>query len=596
MEKFFEFSEKKNNSLGPGAYYHPKQSSFIKKSSKRNTSSIEEINQNELYNMALFKVVNRKKDIKLNEQKSLIIDKQNKNQVFNSSNELNKSINLEDNTNNTSKLNQNYKLIPTTLTKNRINSIPAKEHYLGYDFDENGLPIIVDEDPLNSLNYNNKLQNKSSKIRKINALDWSKMSKKEIGIDQDTTTKENTLHDHDEFNDLTRNFTNISTLNNKNKPFSTRNKNEILTSISNNYHEITTNNNITKSYKSSTDILSHRRNKIKGNIYRFQTKDTFNIKKKRSLEEFVYDNLFKGEPGPGYYQSNSSFDKYNKEIYKYSNHNFGSNVERKNNFIYNDNNISLGPGSYFKENYVKKIKPDFYPLNRVENKINIKKYEKELDNENVGPGRYNIKSQFDVEKLYYSGPLEKRFFEIDKKINLGPGEYLQLPEWNKNKEENNNNNIKNKNKKEEKKEEIFNEKGRDSYIVKNDNPGAGYYNPDIINSIKYDIISKENKLSHLNIPFNSGQERFLLRSPTTSDLLGPGRYFPTNKSIGADNNIQKIPKNKGLYRINGLNSDELKYLHQQLKSDRDSKMGPGSYNINNFNEWHKKSFNSIMYS
>ena len=54
----------------------------------------------------------------------------------------------------------------------------------------------------------------------------------------------------------------------------------------------------------------------------------------------------------------------------------------------------------------------------------------------MGPGKYNIKSQFDKTQIYYSGPLEKRFFENSKKINPGPGEYLQLVDWGKNINEN----------------------------------------------------------------------------------------------------------------------------------------------------------------
>ena len=307
------------------------------------------------------------------------------------------------------------------------------------------------------------------------------------------------------------------------------------------------------------------------------------------MEDFVYDNLFNGDPGPGYYQSNSSFDKYNIFNFKNKKYNFGSNSKRNNNFVINNNNESLGPGAYFKEKYKQKQKNDFHPFNRVENKINIKKYEKQLDNEKIGPGRYNIKSQFDVEKLHYSGSLEKRFFEIDKKINIGPGEYLQLYDWNKNNDINGND--------EKSKSKEINDKGRDSYLIKNDNPGAGYYNPDIVKSIKYDAISKESKLSNLNIPFNSVQKRFLVRSSTTSNLLGPGKYFYNNNSIGSNNinNMGKIDKNKGLYKINGLKIDELKDKHHQLKLERDSIVGPGSYNINNFKEWHKKSFNSLMY-
>ena len=45
--------------------------------------SLEEINNNELYNLALFKVVNKKRFLKLSAQRPLIMDKKNKNQVYN---------------------------------------------------------------------------------------------------------------------------------------------------------------------------------------------------------------------------------------------------------------------------------------------------------------------------------------------------------------------------------------------------------------------------------------------------------------------------------------------------------------------------------
>ena len=58
MEKFFELTKKRNSKIGPGAYYHQRQSSFIKRSFGKKTSSMEEKNRNELYNLALYKVIN----------------------------------------------------------------------------------------------------------------------------------------------------------------------------------------------------------------------------------------------------------------------------------------------------------------------------------------------------------------------------------------------------------------------------------------------------------------------------------------------------------------------------------------------------------
>ena len=598
MEKFFEFSAKRNSKVGPGAYFEPKQRSFLKRTFGKNSISIEELNKNELYNLALFKVVNKKKALKIDAQKSLIIDKENKNQVYNinnninSYNEFNKSSSIDENK-------KNYILISTTLTKNRVNSIPSKQHYLGYDFDENGLPVIVDSSFITSLD-NKKNENYKNipiaKEKKINAIDWSKMSKRELGFDNsninnDYTTKENTSNMYnsisEEINDISGSITNtnISNLNKKKKI--TRNKSENLTSFSNN--ELLTEKNFSSNnFKSYSKVQSPKRNI--GIRYLSPESHLF-TRKKKSLEEFVYDNLFNGEPGPGYYQSESNFDKYT--LYKIRNknikYNFGSNAKRSDYLLNPDNNTNLGPGCYFKENYKSIIKPDYFPLNRRESGINIKKYEKDLENENVGPGKYEIKSQFDKTKLYYNGPLEKRFFDNNKKIDVGPGEYLQLYDWSKNieKGENKNKNEKNYDKKDGKIEM----QGRDSYIIKNKNPGVGAYNPHIVNSIHYDIISRENKLSNLRMPFNSGQERFIHKSSSSLDLLGPGRYFPQNKKIG--NITIKTDKTKGLYKIIGYNDGNLKNLYKQAKLEGERNVGPGSYELHNYNEWHKKQFNAI---
>ena len=600
MEKYFESSNERNSRLGPGEYYHSNQSSFIKKSFGKNAISMEEINKNDLYNLALFKVVNKKKSLKMNAQKSLIIDKQNKNQVYNISNIYsNNDINNKSSTLDENKL--NYKLVPTTLTKNRINSIPSKEHYLGYDFDKDGLPIIVDASSLLMTNkkYESKKNILMSRDKKINAVDWSRMSKKEISLDNninmESTTKDNTTNIYnnsfnEDLNYITSSITNsnIGNLNNKKKLTRNKYKRENFFYLTNN-NEFNTEKNI-QTKNSNFSSFSKFQTPIRKLKLRYRSPEYHLFtRKKKSLEDFVYDNLFKGQPGPGYYQPESNFDKYdkikcrNKKI-KY---NFGSNAIRSDYLLNPDNNSHLGPGYYFKEKYERKIKADFFPLSRKEQGINIKKYEKDFDKENLGPGKYDIKSQFDKTQLYYNGPLEKRFFNNIKKIDVGPGEYLPLYEWKKNDEKED---IEKEKKDKDEKKEI---KGRDTYIIKNENPGAGSYNPHIINSIHYDIISKENKLSNLRMPFNSGQERFIQKSPSSNDFLGPGRYFPRNKSIG--NFISKPDKNKGLYKNIGYNVEDIKNKYEKEKLREKRQVGPGSYDLHNYNEWHKKIFNAIYF-
>ena len=598
MEKFFDFSGGNKNPVGPGEYYRTRNSSFIKRSFGKNIVTMDEINNNDLYNIALFKIANKKKSLKLNAQKSLIIDKENKNQVFN----INNINNISNNFNKSSSLDEtkrNYKLIQTTLTRNRISSIPSKDHYLGYDFDKNGIPIMVDSDSIFAVKLKQIEDEKNNLIikeKKINALDWSKMSKRSVCLENNNnsninnneiTTKENSTNVNNNINkdiyEITSNLTSTNNSNIKtNKKKMKRNKSTNSTLATNN--ELSRDkNNFSKIFKTGINDISPDNQKMFIR-YKFPERNRHWYKKrKKTLEEYVYDNLFNGGPGPGYYHSDSNFDKYEYYKFKNTNHNFGSNALRNGNFSNYYNNTKLGPGAYFKEEYKKKIKVDFYPLNRKEPGLNIKKYEKDFDKENVGPGKYEIKSQFDKTQLYYNGPLEKRFFDLNKKNELGPGEYLPLCDWNKYKDENKifKNNIKDKINKEN--------KGRDSYIIKNNNPGVGDYNPHIVSSIKYDIISKENKMSNIRTPFSSGQERFLYKSPTTSDLLGPGKYFSKNKSFG---NVKiKRNKDKGLYKIDAMDNDEIKNIYAQYKLEAERIVGPGSYDLHNYNEWHKKSFN-----
>ena len=620
--RYFDFSENLNPDVGPGSYYRPKQRSFIRKSYNRNHSSLEKLNKKDLYNLALFKVVNTKKAIKLQEQKSLIIDKQNKSQVFNLNNNINNNSTID------IRLYSpqiNYKLIPTTLTKNRINSIPSKDHCLGYDFDENGLPIIVDSSTINKKNNEENEKNNlnyKKKEKKINALDWSKMSRKDIS-DNEITTKDNTINNNSSkifYNNTSRdlnansnNSTNTSQYI-KNRQISSKessgnfinqnkinnkvflNSNESNSSLTNN--EVNSYKNISNSniYKSFSNENNYKKiNKIKGNLYKTTNKDIIKKEHKISVEDFVYNNLFKGDPGPGYYQEQSIFDKYILFSNKNRRFNFGSNERRDKNFNKpSSENLNLGPGYYFQESNTPKFKVRLYPLSRKEQTINIKKYEKNFLNENIGPGKYDIKSQFDKTQIYYSGPLEKRFFENNRMINPGPGEYLQLYDWEKNLEENQK--IKPKfyiiNRKNEENNQKKEEKGRHGYIVNNDNPGVGNYNPHIINSIKYNIISKDNKVSNLIAPFSSGQEKFLKKSASTSDMIGPGSFFP---NINMRNYIFRKEDKKGnhLFKNDVIKKDNVRMLYNQMKLNLERQIGPGSYELHNFNEWHKKSFNSL---
>ena len=631
-DRNFEFSENINTKVGPGCYYQPKYSSFIKKSFGKYNNRIDKMGSSDLYDLAIYKVINKKKMMKIKDKESLKIDKANKSQVFNSSNISNKNNNSFIESQNI--YNKKYTLVPTTLTKNRVSSIPSKNFYLGYNLDDNGYLAMIDpstlenEKNINSVkNINNKkilYRNISSCKSKINCIDWSKMSKKNMYTDQISTK------DNSNMNNNSKSNNNSSSINNNNNSTNENNikKSNLTThsayniinktnttndkvtfaliqstgnnSIGNNYNdstsynepsEISTSNKLYRSL--SEETLTNKNNKIKGNIYKTFDKNYSNkFNDFTSLEEFVYDNLFKAQPGPGYYKEKSDFDKYlylarNKRL-KY---NFGSNAERKSNSISNTKKNVLGPGSYFKEDNTPKKIINLHPFSKKENTINIQKNQKDFYLENLGPGKYDIKSEFDKTLKYYSGPLEKRFFNIEKKTP-GPGEYLPLYNWN---EQNNESNAKmfqflinTKNK--FNKENIKEEQGRHGYIPKNDNPGVGDYNPHLLQSIKYDIISKDNKFSNLIAPFYSGQEKYPKKCASTSDLLGPGCYFP-KKEIRIFNKEEKKWNKKILNDI--YKAEKIKFIYNQNKNEMVGNVGPGSYERDNYGDWNKRSFNVL---
>ncbi len=143
--RIFKFNENSNNNteIGPGSYYQSKQRTFIHKSFNRNHSSLEKLTKKDLYNIALYKVVKGKKEKKIKEKKSLIIDKNNRNQVINK-NRASSIMDVKeprDSGKTRDKMVKSprsfYKFVTTKLTKNRVNSIPSKECFLGCGFDQN---------------------------------------------------------------------------------------------------------------------------------------------------------------------------------------------------------------------------------------------------------------------------------------------------------------------------------------------------------------------------------------------------------------------------------------------------------------------------
>ena len=560
-----------NKEIGPGCYY--KNYSFIKNSFSTRPNN----NKITFLNYALFQLMNRRK-----EQEQI---PNYENLTYNSSNiKFNNLTNynyyLESKTKsdkfNNTKDKKNIIILPTTKTKMRINSIPFKEDSFGYEIDNNGNIQIAEEpiEDINTLNINiNNIKNSSFDMKnkkKIHCVDWSKMSSRNLDykskndINKNKKNKDKNLNNStiDEKNEKENDFDNINTTN------STTNK-------SNNIK-----NTINKRSFSMVEILNkNHKNRI------LNSKNSSFISENQKKENFIYENLFNVQPGPGYYYNDNEYEKFTNPKIKLKD-GFGS-TEKKDKNILNNNNINLGPGSYFKTKIEIK-KPNFYPLSEKIKNFNMKILNNSNDikknifiseiNEKVGPGSYNIKSDFDkIKKLKYNGPNEKRFnyHNLTKENFPGPGKYIKLKEWGKRDEilsiklSEILNNIKTKEK-------------EDNNIKNISTPGVGYYNPQIVSSIGYNILSKENKIQSLIAPFNSGQERFLNKSKSCNSFVGPGSYNINDSSFNF-----KIKS--GIFEKNLPNQ---KYLNEK-EFDKENR-GPGSYEHYNYNDWNKKSFNVLF--
>ena len=657
-ERMVDDQNKSDSNLGPGYYYQENHNSFIKKSFSKN--NLEDIKEQKLYDMSLFNLINKEKYEKLNEIKGLNIDKENSSQVKNSS----KIINIK---NKFKSQKKSIKLIPTTLTKNRLTSIPSKQYYLGYYFDENGISSLVDTSiEKNKYIINNKTNNiKDNHNKNNNSLNWSKINKNDIilcpylnknkikkillkkNILNHPKKKANNLNDDTNksnnceiliSNSSTNNTTNYKL--NKLARFSDKSSkiifsNKYLNSMDsffyNNSNKInnSTYENISF-YNNKTSTPKVIQNKIKGNYYKLMPKainhkikaddKKFEIKNINNLsdsdiQDIVCNTFLSSEPGPGYYSNKSIFDKYQlirKDNKKY---NFGTNEKRKLNIVNSTTSNNLGPGSYFKIDNIKKLnKTTLSPFNRKE-KIITKNYSKKvLDSPKmfsifskteispeIGPGKYEFKSQFNKTQKSSSGPHQIKFFDIMKKIKPGPGEYLPLSDWeNKNKKEPSKKKltkflkIKNKLKKIYKKKE----KGRHGFIPESDNPEVGIYNPQLINSIGYNIIFNS-KLSNLYAPFCTSEDKLKHKNNSTPENVGPGSYIINNSDISFNNyksiKINDNNKSKLNIVIKDIEKRErIKLLYNEYKQKMKNNIGPGTYENPKYNDWNKKSFN-ILY-
>ena len=549
--------------VGPGKYFHG--STFVKKSFATKP------HQPDLaISMAMFQLLEKKKMLAAQEQNLVVLN-----------DKLQKSPNTSrDNAKESpKKTKKNIVFIPTTKTNKRITSIPSSLSF-GYVVDKDG-SMKMRDDPLKKVRYSGEKGDSVSPDyyytvhdRINHALGWEKMSRKEttdpikvenlkvVTNQKDTKKEEKTATSLKEKKEMLEKA--LITIN-KSKNKASNVSEEMIINCANTskrdpniyFCELLTINSLNQSLA---------KEKLKSSLHHPGNKPNAKqkkMKKSQSAEEIINNNLFKILPGPGYYYNeNTGMSSQLNKIKTFQC--FGSTTKRDANLTLREVNSNVGPGSYNLTQY-KAPNGKFFPFFRKELRVVGKKNK---DNSLVGPGSYEVKNSFDKEIFSYSGPCEKRFkYKIKKEdITPGPGEYIKQEEW-------------------VKKEDFslganFKEKTIPVKPKEAPNPGIGDYDPQIVNSIAYEIYSRENRYQSLMAPFSTKEERFLPRSKSINELVGPGKYNYARSSF------EKKPE-KIIRRNRGLQEFVMRKEYEK------GSLGPGTYGQYKYNNWNKKSFNVL---
>jgi hypothetical protein len=310
------------------------------------------------------------------------------------------------------------------------------------------------------------------------------------------------------------------------------------------------------------------------------------------------DIEYNDKPGPGFYNQ-KIIPKHISFMTTASN--FGSNSPKFK--MPKTENETIGPGTYFKEKNKyepkKKIiihaKSPEKPKEEINDSVYVSNLIKSNEEKMPGPGEYNLERKFtkkEISNIKSFGSKVERFSRTPKeknkikdelndedndvreyinrslveedrkdKIRLRQSQYLKKMEFIKKKEK----------------------EKRQKYL-KQKMPSVGTYSPELISTIKYQVLSRTNLIRNQIAPFNIVNSRFAqVRNPRLKITAppGPGYY-----------NI--------LPAFQALNSDKRKYNVFGQNKQRDIKIrntfvpGPGNYNLDNPDIWNIKSYNALF--
>jgi len=553
---------------GPGAY--SPDINFNLDKNKNNSKSKNNIN---ISNKNNINVNDNNKSVISNEQNNISL---NLNLQYNNSSKNNSSMISYNNkstdstsANSNNKNNLNNKLIKKIKSFNseyRIETIPSKNN-LGYDIDKNGdKKMIIVEKDVNQMDGTKKDSAGPGQYDipiswEKNIIDWKKMK-----------------DENDEKYNEIKSRKNLSPLTQLEKDYLINSQKEA---------RINTNTNNIYSYKTKarTETNYSPITNPRSRIFNFIMNMRYDKQKIFAEKKDDVDPIFDGTPGPGYYSPETQYEK-NSNHYHSSKKCFNSNIPRFKTLIKVNND--LGPGFYYNQTKPKKVEKPKYILGLTPNKEdNLCALKLSLSKENYkvpGPGSYEVERNFikdDITKNQNFGANAIRFkknYKIKEDLP-GPGSYEIKSIFHKDKKEPN-----------DKKNNVYKNYKSDLELIKEleklpkesyNPPPVGFYNPNIISSMEYEIKSKVNPyLDEKNVGFGIQEKKGMSFITQENNVnIGPGKYYKTKKINKKQNSVPFNQSNK-----------RFKYDEQSNKFIP----GPGAYDINSFEDWNKKSHNILF--
>ena len=508
--------------------------------------------------------MNSKKILSTNNE-STINNKSNNNICINSYNSS-KTNNFSVKSNNKSyqSTNENTsrsRLVKKTKTFNsdyRTETIPSKGN-LGYDIDQNGDKKMIINN--NESNYMSGNKNDSAGPGQYNIqINWEKNFLSWQKMKDEKDEKYNIIKERKNLSPLTqleKDYLMNSQRRNDNTKFISKTKTA----------------NYNAKAKLFNIFLNNRYDKLK------------NVNEKKEYDDFLFD----GSPGPGYYSPhNTYFQSENYSAYDKSKKNFNAKSPRFK--TVNKANNDLGPGFYYKKNKPKKVEKPKYKLGFIDNpnkgdelcalKLSLAKESYKVP----GPGSYEVEGNLlheDISNNQNFGSNDRRFKKSIEIINNypGPGTYEQKEGLGQENKNSNN-----------KKNNVYTNYKTDLELIKQldkipkevfSTPPVGLYNPNIISSMEYSAKSKINPYIDEKIVGFGIQEKkgtsFISKDNNRS--VGPGRYYKNRRTDMKQNSSP-------------FNQSDKRFDYEQMYNNKIP--GPGSYELNSFDDWNKKSHNILF--